>query len=93
MVSPAERTSRDGRAVTVDVTVDPAGPEDFGRIAELTAGVYRDEGYGSESYLVQLADVAGRAEHAELLVARDTGSDAVVGSVARRRARPTMPAT
>lgn len=64
------------------LTVDPAAPADFARIAELTAGVYRDEGYGNETYLVQLADVAGRAEHAELLVARDPGSDAVVGSVA-----------
>ena len=63
------------------LTVDPAGPEDFGRIAELTAGVYRDEGYGNETYLVQLADVAGRAAHAELLVARDPALG-VVGSVA-----------
>ena len=62
--------------------VEPATPADFGRIAELTAGVYRTEGYGSEAYLAQLADVAGRAEHAELLVARDAGSGAVVGSVA-----------
>jgi ribosomal protein S18 acetylase RimI-like enzyme len=63
------------------LTVDPAGPEDFGRIAELTTGVYRDEGYGNETYLVQLADVAGRAAHAELLVARDPALG-VVGSVA-----------
>ena len=64
----------------------PAKPEDFDRIAALTAGVYRDEGLAPEAYLAQLGDVAGRAEHAELLVARDeqaapTGSD-VVGSVA-----------
>lgn len=61
--------------------VEPAAPEEYGRIAELTAGVYRAEGYGNETYLVQLADVAGRAEHAELLVARDAAGD-VVGSVA-----------
>ena len=66
--------------------VEPATPADFARIAELTGGVYRDEGLAPEAYLAQLADVAGRAEHAELLVARDeeaapTGSD-VVGSVA-----------
>jgi ribosomal protein S18 acetylase RimI-like enzyme len=62
------------------VRVDPARPEDFGRIAELTAGVYRDEGYAGEQYLAVLADVAGRATRAELLVARDgTG---VIGSVA-----------
>lgn len=62
-------------------TVGTATPEDYDRIAELTAGVYRDEGYGSETYLVQLADVAGRAEHAQLLVAREP-SAGVVGSVA-----------
>jgi ribosomal protein S18 acetylase RimI-like enzyme len=66
--------------------VTPAKPEDFDRIAALTVGVYRNEGLAPEAYLAQLADVAGRAEHAELLVARDeeaapTGSD-VVGSVA-----------
>jgi ribosomal protein S18 acetylase RimI-like enzyme len=64
------------------LTVGPATPEDFGRIADLTAGVYRDEGYGNETYLVQLADVAARAEHAELLVARDPAAGDVVGSVA-----------
>jgi ribosomal protein S18 acetylase RimI-like enzyme len=67
------------------VRVDPARPEDFGRIAELTAGVYRDEGYAGEQYLVQLADVAGRAARAELLVARDGAGAAgsrIVGSVA-----------
>jgi ribosomal protein S18 acetylase RimI-like enzyme len=64
------------------LVVAPATPEDFGRIAELTAGVYRAEGYGNETYLVQLADVAGRAEHAELLVAREPATGAVVGSVA-----------
>lgn len=63
------------------VAVEPAAPADYGRIAELTAGVYRAEGFGSEAYLVQLADVAGRAERAELLVARDAAGH-VVGSVA-----------
>ena len=60
--------------------VDDARPADFGRIAELTAGVYRDEQLAPEAYLSQLADVAGRAERAELLVARD--GETVVGSVA-----------
>ena len=63
------------------VEVVPAVPADFPRIAELTAGVYRDEGYAGEEYLAQLADVAGRAARAELLVARAPGGD-VVGSVA-----------
>jgi ribosomal protein S18 acetylase RimI-like enzyme len=60
--------------------VEAARPADFGRIAELTAGVYRDEELAPEAYLNQLADVAGRAERAELLVARD--GETVVGSVA-----------
>jgi ribosomal protein S18 acetylase RimI-like enzyme len=60
--------------------VEAARPADFGRIAELTAGVYRDEELAPAAYLSQLADVAGRAEHAELLVARDV--ETVVGSVA-----------
>jgi ribosomal protein S18 acetylase RimI-like enzyme len=60
--------------------VEAARPADFGRIAELTAGVYRDEELAPEEYLSQLADVAGRAERAELLVARD--GQTVVGSVA-----------
>ena len=65
---------------TAAVRVTPATPADFTRIAELTAGVYREEGYAGEEYLAQLADVAGRAERAELLVARDAGG--IVGSVA-----------
>jgi ribosomal protein S18 acetylase RimI-like enzyme len=60
--------------------VEPATPADFARIAELTAGVYRDEGLAPEEYQRELRDVAGRAERAELLVARD--GDALVGSVA-----------
>ena len=60
--------------------VDRARPEDFARIGELTAGVYLAEGFAPSEYVGQLEDVAGRAEHAELLVARRDG--AVVGSVA-----------
>ena len=64
-----------------DVVVEPAGPADFARIAQLTAGIYRDEGYADERYLVELRDVAGRAAHSELLVAR-TAEGRIVGSVA-----------
>ena len=64
------------------VQVTPATSADFGRIAELTAGVYRDERFAGEEYLAQLADVAGRAQRAELLVARDPGTGGIVGSVA-----------
>ena len=80
-VPPVESLPDDSRpGPGTPVRVDPARPEDFGRIAELTAGVYRDEGLAPEEYLSQLADVAGRAGRAELLVARD--GDALVGSVA-----------
>jgi ribosomal protein S18 acetylase RimI-like enzyme len=67
--------SPDGR-----LRVEPATPDDFARIAELTGSVYRDEGLAPEDYQRELRDVAGRADRAELLVARDGG--AVVGSVA-----------
>ena len=63
------------------LSVEPARPEDYDRIAELTVGVYVDGRLASEGYTPQLADVAGRASRAELLVVRD-GQDRIVGSVA-----------
>jgi ribosomal protein S18 acetylase RimI-like enzyme len=63
------------------VSVGPARPEDFARIAELTVSVYVDGGLASPAYGTQLADVAGRAVRAQLLVARDEDGR-VVGSVA-----------
>jgi ribosomal protein S18 acetylase RimI-like enzyme len=63
------------------VSVHPAGPEDFDQIADLTVRVYVDGGLASPAYTPELADVAGRAERAELLVVRDTDGR-VVGSVA-----------
>ena len=63
------------------VTVSPASPADHERIGELTAGVYTAEGHASPGYAEQLADVAGRADRAQLLVARDADGQ-VVGSVA-----------
>ncbi|CAA9254107.1 MAG: Acetyltransferase [uncultured Blastococcus sp.] len=63
------------------LSVDPARPEDFPRIAELTVTTYVDGGLASEGYAPELADVAGRAHRSELLVVR--GADGrVVGSVA-----------
>ncbi|MCZ2823917.1 MULTISPECIES: GNAT family N-acetyltransferase [unclassified Modestobacter] len=61
--------------------VGPAGPADFARIAELTVAVYAAEDLAPAEYLPQLADVAGRADRAELLVARDQDGR-IVGSVA-----------
>ncbi len=61
--------------------IEPAEPADFAAIAELTVGIYRREELASERYVSQLADVAGRASQAELLIARDADGR-VVGSVA-----------
>ena len=63
------------------LTVDRARPDDFARIGQLTSGVYVDGGLASRQYGEQLRDVAGRADRAELLVARDDAGR-VVGSVA-----------
>jgi ribosomal protein S18 acetylase RimI-like enzyme len=61
--------------------VQPARPEDFAAIAELTVAVYVNGGLASPDYASELADVAGRASHADLLVVRDPGGR-VLGSVA-----------
>ena len=63
------------------VVVEPARPQDFPRIAELTVGVYRGEDLAPEEYAPELADVAGRAERSLVLVARDADG-CVIGSVA-----------
>jgi ribosomal protein S18 acetylase RimI-like enzyme len=63
------------------LTVDRARPDDFSRIGQLTSEVYVGGGLASSEYGEQLRDVAGRADHAELLVARDD-EGRVVGSVA-----------
>jgi len=63
------------------LTIERAVPADFPRIAELTVGVYEGEDLVSPEYVPQLADVAGRADRADLLVARDPGGR-IVGSVA-----------
>ncbi|MGY1857802.1 GNAT family N-acetyltransferase [Modestobacter sp. SYSU DS0290] len=67
------------RSAAVDTGL--ARPDEHDRIGRLTAGVYTAEGLASPEYAQQLADVAGRADRAELLVARD-GDGEVVGSVA-----------
>jgi len=61
--------------------VQPARPEDYAAIAELTVRVYVDGELASAGYAPELADVAGRADRSELLVVRD-GDDRIVGSVA-----------
>jgi ribosomal protein S18 acetylase RimI-like enzyme len=66
---------------TAALQVEPADPADFSAIADLTVRVYLDEQLASQRYAAQLADVAGRADRAELLVVRD-GDGQVVASVA-----------
>ena len=60
--------------------VEPARPDDYPAIAELTVRVYVDGGLASSDYAPELADVAGRASRSELMVVRD--DDRVVGAVA-----------
>jgi ribosomal protein S18 acetylase RimI-like enzyme len=62
------------------MSAEPARPEDFDAIAELTVRVYVDGGLASPGYGAELADVAGRADRSELLVVWDEGR--IVGSVA-----------
>ncbi|MDP5185521.1 GNAT family N-acetyltransferase [Blastococcus sp. BMG 814] len=63
------------------VRIGPALPADHDRIAALTVQVYVDGGLASAGYAAELADVAGRARVAELLVARDEAGE-LIGSVA-----------
>jgi ribosomal protein S18 acetylase RimI-like enzyme len=63
------------------LSVENARPEDYERIAELTVAVYVEGRLASDGYTPQLADVAGRASRAELLVGRDA-QGRIVGSVA-----------
>lgn len=64
----------------VTVLVEPADPADFPAIADLTVQTYVSQGWAGPGYQQQLADVAGRAARAQLLVARLDGR--LVGSVA-----------
>ena len=60
-------------------TVRRAAPFDHAAVAELTAAVYRGEGYSSADYEPFLRDVASRAATATVLVAEV--DDALVGAV------------
>lgn len=63
------------------IIVRPANPDEYPAIAELTVDAYRTDGQLDENrYAETLADVAGRAEVGEVLVAVDE-SGTVVGSV------------
>jgi ribosomal protein S18 acetylase RimI-like enzyme len=63
------------------VRIRAATPEDYPQIARLTVDAYTTDGQlsGEEGYAPVLADVAGRADAGELLVAVD--AERVVGAV------------
>ena len=61
------------------LTVRRVRPDEHAAVAELTAGVYRGEGFSSADYEPALRDVASRATSATVLVAVD--GDRVLGAV------------
>jgi GNAT superfamily N-acetyltransferase len=71
-------------SISPSLSVQPARPEDFERIAQLTVDVYVGGGLASPGYSAELADVARRATRSELLVVRDEG-DRVVDPAAQGR--------
>lgn len=70
----------------MDITIRPAREVELDAVGELTAQVYLDDGLldfgASDPYLARLRDARERAQHAEILVAVDAGSDEVLGAVA-----------
>ncbi|MEO6206035.1 MAG: GNAT family N-acetyltransferase [Mycobacteriales bacterium] len=62
------------------VTIRRVRPGEYDVVADLTAQVYRGEGYGSDDYEPVLRDVAGRDRDAVVLVAVD--EDQILGAVA-----------
>ena len=75
--SDPERPVATGEAVTVEA----ATPADYPRIGELTVNGYVVDDLAPEKYLPHLADVARRAQLAEILVAREPDRG-IVGAVA-----------
>ncbi|MFK0007359.1 GNAT family N-acetyltransferase [Paenarthrobacter sp. NPDC090520] len=64
------------------ITVRPALPEDYDAVARITLDSYVTAGYygsADHPYLLELQNVAGRAKHADILVAERDGR--IIGSV------------
>lgn len=61
------------------LTVAEIRPDQYDAVGELTAGVYRGEGFSSEDYEPALRDVASRAGSATVMVAERDGE--LVGAV------------
>jgi ribosomal protein S18 acetylase RimI-like enzyme len=68
----------------VPTTVRLVQPDDLEAVADLTARVYRDEGFSSPDYEPHLRDVASRAQTATVLVAEVDGALAGAVTVATR---------
>lgn len=56
-------------------------PSEFEAIADLVVETYRDVGETDEGYVPELRDVAGRAAQVPVLVAVDTATGRVVGTI------------
>jgi ribosomal protein S18 acetylase RimI-like enzyme len=67
--------------VIATFAIRDARPEEFDAIGELTVEAYRTAGENSEDYYPELRDVAERAAHVPVLVAVDSETGAVLGSV------------
>ncbi|WP_314172002.1 GNAT family N-acetyltransferase [Streptomyces winkii] len=69
----------------MDITIRPARDEELEAVGELTAQAYLADGlldFGEEDpYLKELRAARRRAQHTEVLVAVDTASDSVLGTV------------
>ncbi|MFI7077958.1 GNAT family N-acetyltransferase [Micromonospora sp. NPDC049903] len=65
------------------VLVRPAAPADFAAVARLTVAAYEADGQlkGEHGYAEVLADVSGRAAHGLILVAVDSATGQVLGTV------------
>ncbi|UGY93553.1 GNAT family N-acetyltransferase [Streptomyces gobiensis] len=70
----------------MDIVIRVARSEELDEIGELTAEAYLGDGlldFGeADPYLAELRDTRRRSEHAEVLVAADSRSDELLGTVA-----------
>jgi ribosomal protein S18 acetylase RimI-like enzyme len=71
------------RAGTGGLVVRPIEPADYADVARLTVAAYRADGQlgGEHGYEKVLADVPTRASQAEILVAADPATGAILGAV------------
>lgn len=67
--------------VVPDALVRRARPDELQAVGDLTVAVYLRDGLANPEYLPTLGDAAGRAAAATLLVAVDSRTDALMGSV------------